>query len=133
MTIYKVTDRHGNIIRYQARIERKELGKMRRNFSAVDEAVAWVMEIHNSIPCRSAGWAHQEVKIKDLPLHGGDGRGRLVIKNQPVMRINGCTLRRGPGRCEPMDTCEHYLAPGGCLDMAFSRGWEGWSVIGVEG
>jgi hypothetical protein len=94
MTVYQVKDRNGNILRYQARIERKATGKMRMSFGSLEEAISWVTGLHHAIPCKSAGWAHQTVKVRDLPVHGGDGRGGLIIKNQPRMEINGCTLVR---------------------------------------
>ena len=127
-TIYKVKDSHGHILRYQARIERKTTGKMRKSFATLKEAIAWVTRLHNEIPCQSAGWATQEVRVKDLIIKGNDRRGGMLILNRQTMTANGCVLTRGPGRCAPMDDCPHYDRKGGCLDMAERAGWEGFSA-----
>ena len=64
MTIYRVLDRNGHILRYQARIERKSTGKLRQSFSTLPEAIAWVTKLHNEIPCASAGWATRGVRVR---------------------------------------------------------------------
>lgn len=129
MTIYRVKDRNGHILRYQARIERKATGKLRASFPTLEEAVAWVSKLNEDLPCQSAAWAHRGVKVRDLQVNGADGRGRLKILNSPMMLLHGCTLIRGTGRCPPLDKCSHYL---GCLDAADKAGWEGWSLKGRD-
>lgn len=126
MTIYRIRDCNGHILRYQARIERKSVGKMRQSFSTLKEAVAWVKGLNKSMPCQSPAWANRKVTVKDLKIKGNDARGKAIIKIPPQMERHGCTLIRGPGRCEPLDRCEHYL---GCLDAADKSGWEGWSCL----
>ena len=128
MTIYRVLDRNGHILRYQARIERKSTGKLRQSFSTLPEAIAWVTKLHNEIPCASAGWATRGVRVRDLQINGTDRRGGMIALNRQTMTLHGCTLIRGPGRCDPMDACEHYARKGGCLDQAERAGWEGWRV-----
>jgi len=128
VTIYRVKDRNGHILRYQARIERKTTGKMRKSFATLKEAIAWVTKLHAEIPCKSAGWATRGVRVKDLQINGTDQRGGMRAMNPQTMTLNGCTLTRGPGRCAPMDDCLHYARPGGCLDLAERAGWEGFSA-----
>ena len=128
MTIYKVKDSRGHILRYQARIERKTTGKMRKSFATLPEAIAWVTKLHAEIPCASAGWATRGVRVRDLQINGTDRRGGMIALNRQTMTANGCVLTRGPGRCAPMDDCPHYDRKGGCLDMAERAGWEGFSA-----
>ena len=128
MTIYRIKDSRGHILRYQARIERKTTGKMRKSFATLPEAIAWVTKLHAEIPCQSAGWATRGVRVKDLIIKGNDGRGRMIAMNRQTITIHGCVLTRGPGRCKPMDDCRNYLGKGGCLDQADRSGWEGFSA-----
>ena len=121
MTIQKLIDKEGNVLRYRTRVERKELGVVNRSFAREIDAIRFLNDFERKYPSGQPSWVGRGIRLREIVV---EPNNRAKILNQPTMQINGCTLKRGQGRCEPMDKCEHYWT---CLCTTADRGWPGWT------
>jgi len=126
LTIRRIVNNKGEVMRYRVRVERKKTGPINRSFKTEEAAILFVTTFNRCNPSKLSDARNKAgVVIKDVIEHPERYRDRPP----EIMQINGCLLTRGPGRCEPMTECPHYLERGtGCLDMAERAAWQGWSA-----
>jgi hypothetical protein len=127
VTIRKVINEAGEVMRYRCRVERKEIGVINRSFRDQISAERFVNDFYRKYPSRQGDARNRGgIRIKTMV---ESSRLRCARDIPETMQINGCLLTRGPGRCTSMTDCPHYLERGtGCLDMAERAGWEGWTA-----
>ena len=124
MTIQKIMDKQGNVLRYRTRVERKDIGVINRSFARQIDAERYLNDFNRKYPCGQPAWTNKGIRVKEVVIE--IKKGRAIIINAPVIKMNGCTLERSHGRCKPMDKCRHYWD---CLCAATDLGWPGWRVV----
>lgn len=130
MTINRMVDSEGNVIRCRVRVQRGG-DVVNKSFPTEAGARMFLLDFVRKYPGKQPSWKAKGIRVRDTVVRK-KRQPKILYVEQPTIVINNCTLRRAPGRCEPMDECPHYLREGGCLDTTQKAGWEGWTVEGEK-